>query len=331
MPYERPAEHASPHHLESRPHARKEGMVSSTAAPTRKRPPTISPGRRSFRPYLLSIPAVLVVVGILYPFFLGAYYSFLNYTAANPNPRFVGLTNFQSVLSDPQFWASVRVTAIFAIAATVIETVLGVGIALLLNRSSMIGKVFEKVLILPLMIAPVIAGTIWKLMFNPQFGVLNHLFGLGTFDWLSKDTALWSSILVDAWIYTPFVAILVLAGIRSLPKEPFEASDVDGAGWFYMFRRLMLPMMWPYILVAVIFRFMDCLKAFDLIYVLTAGGPGLATRTLQIGAYEDSITFQNFSRGSTYMFLLWVLVFITAKYLVGVLGKAQRRAAGAED
>jgi multiple sugar transport system permease protein len=168
-------------------------------------------------------------------------------------------------------------------------------------------------------------------MFNPQFGVLNHIFRLGSFDWLSKDTALWSSILVDAWIYTPFVAILVLAGMRSLPKEPFEASAVDGASWFYMFRRLMLPMMWPYILVAVIFRFMDCLKEFDLIYVLTAGGPGLATRTLQIGAYEDSITFQNFSRGSTYMFLLWILVFVTARYLVSVLGKAQRRAAGAEE
>lgn len=306
-------------------------MTANASAPARGTPPRVSAGRRKMRPYLLSLPALIVVVGILYPFVLGAYYSFLNYTASNPEPVFVGLANFAAVVKDPQFWTSVRVTAVFAVAATVVETVLGVAIALLLNRSSRIGKVFEKVLILPLMIAPVIAGVIWKLMFNPQFGVLNHVFGLGAFDWLSKDMALISSILVDVWIYTPFVAILVLAGIRSLPKEPFEASDVDGASWWYMFRRLMLPMMWPYILVAVIFRFMDCLKAFDLIYVLTAGGPGLATRTLQIGAYEDSIIFQNFSRGSAYMFLLWILVFITAKYLVGVLGKAQKRAAGAED
>jgi multiple sugar transport system permease protein len=294
-------------------------------------PPTVTPGRRRLRPYILSLPAVLVVIGILYPFVLGAYYSILNYTASNPNPHVVWFANYRSVLSDPQFWTSVRVTAVFAVVATALETVLGVAVALLLNRASRVGSVFEKVLILPLMIAPVIAGTVWKLMFNPQFGVLNHIFRLGSFDWLSKDMALWSSILVDAWIYTPFVAILVLAGMRSLPKEPFEASAVDGASWLYMFRRLMLPMMWPYILVAVIFRFMDCLKAFDLIYVLTAGGPGLATRTLQIGAYEDSITFQNFSRGSTYMFLLWILIFITARYLVSVLGKAQRRAAGAEE
>ena len=294
--------------------------------------PTVPASRRRLRPYILSLPALFVVVGILYPFLLGAYYSVLNYAAANPNPVFVWFDNYVSVLQDSDFWTSVRITATYAIAATVIETLLGVGIALLLNRSSIVGRIFEKVLILPLMIAPVIAGVMWKLMFNPQFGVLNHMLGLGSgFDWLSRDLALWSSILADVWTFTPFVAILVLAGIRSLPREPFEASEVDGAGWFYMFRRLMLPMMWPYILVAVIFRFMDCLKAFDSIFVLTAGGPGLATRTLQIGAYEDSIIFQNYSRGSTYMFLLWVLVFITARYLVKVLGKAQRRAAGAED
>ncbi|MBF6175974.1 carbohydrate ABC transporter permease [Nocardia blacklockiae] len=308
-----------------------------TAAPQASPPPETTAAvavprwRRSLRPYLLSVPAVLIVVGILYPFVIGAYYSVLNYAAVNPNPVFIGLRNYASVLGDMQFWTSVRVTGVFAVVATAVETVIGVGIALLLNRSSLIGRIFEKVLILPLMIAPVIAGVIWKLMFNPQFGILNHVFGLGsTFDWLSHDNALWSVILVDLWIFTPFVAILVLAGIRSLPKEPFEASAVDGASWFYMFRKLMLPMLWPYILVAVIFRFMDNLKVFDAVYVLTAGGPGVATRTLQIGAFEDSIINLDYSRGSTYMFLLWAIVFITARLLVGVLGKAQRRAAGAE-
>ncbi|WP_432544704.1 carbohydrate ABC transporter permease [Kineococcus sp. SYSU DK002] len=282
------------------------------------------------RPYLLSVPAVLLIIGILYAFFYGVYYTVLNYAATNPSPTFVGLDNYRSVLGDTLFWRSAGTTLLYAVAATGLETVLGVAIALLLNRSTLIGKTFERLLILPLMIAPVIAGVIWKLMFNPQFGVLNHVLGLGsTFDWLSRDRALASTILVDVWIYTPFVAILVLAGIRSLPREPFEASDVDGANWFYMFRRLMLPMMWPYILVAVIFRFMDCLKVFDAVYVLTAGGPGVTTTTLQIGAFEDSITNLNYSRGSTYMFLLWIIVFITARYLVSVLGKAQRRAAGA--
>jgi multiple sugar transport system permease protein len=288
--------------------------------------------RRGLRPYVLSIPAVLIIVGILYPFVLGAYYAFLNYAAVVRRPVFIGLANFAEILSDPAFWTSVRVTLHYAVAATVVETVLGIGIALLLNRSTLIGRIFERVLILPLMIAPVIAGVIWGLMFNPQYGVLNYVLGLGsTFDWLGEGTAIWSVILVDVWIYTPFVAILVLAGIRSLPKEPFEASAVDGASWFYMFRRLMLPMMWPYILVAVIFRFMDCLKIFDHVFVLTAGGPGDATRTLQIGAYQNSIIQLQYSQGSTYMFLLWAIVFLTARYLVSVLGKAQRRAAGSEE
>ncbi|WP_198348067.1 carbohydrate ABC transporter permease [Plantactinospora sp. KBS50] len=278
------------------------------------------------------MPAVALIVGILYPFALGVYYSVLDYAATNPLPSFVGLENFRSVVTSGEFWGSVRFTLVFACLATLVETVLGVGIALLLNRSSLIGRVFEKVLILPLMVAPVIAGVIWKLLFNPQFGALNHILGLGsTFDFLSRERALYSIVLVDVWTYTPFVAILVLAGIRSLPREPFEASEVDGARWFYMFRRLMLPMMWPYILVAVIFRFMDCLKVFDIIEVLTAGGPGTATRSLQVGAYEDSIINFNYSRGSTYMFILWAIVYLAASYLVKVLGRTQRRAAGAGD
>ncbi|MFJ9556857.1 carbohydrate ABC transporter permease [Nocardiopsis sp. NPDC101807] len=305
-----------------------EGDGSGSGAPARRVPAW----RRGLRPYLLSVPAVLVIAGILYPFALGAYYAFLDYAAVVPEPVFVGLRNITGTLGDPVFWSSVRVTATYAVAATAVETVLGVGVALLLFRSGLVGRLLERLLILPLMIAPVIAGVIWGLMFNPQFGVLNHVLGLGsTFDWLSEDRALWSVMLVDVWIFTPFVAVLVLAGLRSLPREPFEASDVDGAGRLYMFRRLMLPMMWPYVLVAVIFRFMDSLKVFDHVYVLTAGGPGGATRTLQIGAFQNSITNLNFSLGSTYMLLLWVIVFVTARYLVSVLGRAQRRAAGSED
>jgi multiple sugar transport system permease protein len=294
-------------------------------------PPEVPTWRRKLRPYLLSVPAVLLIIGILYPFAIGAIYSFLNYAAVNPNPQFVGLANYASVLTDSTFWHSVWITLAYAVVATGAETVLGVAIALLLNRSSLIGRTLERLLILPLMIAPVIAGVIWKLMFNSQWGVLNHIFGLGaTFDWLSAENAFFSIGLVDIWIFTPFVAILVLAGLRSLPREPFEASAVDGAGWFYTFRRLMLPMMWPYILVAVIFRLMDNLKIFDAIYVLTAGGPGIATQTLQINAFQDSIIRLDYSRGATYMFVLWILVFIIARYLVSVLGKAQARAAGSE-
>ena len=216
-------------------------------ATTSHRPVTEIPSwRRKLRPYLLSLPALIVVIGILYPFVLGAYYAFLNYAAVNPDPQFVGFKNFQSVLGDQIFWQSVKVTVIFAVVATAVETALGIGLALLLNRSSMIGRLFEKVLIVPLMIAPVIAGVIWKLMFNPQFGILNHVLGLGsTFDWLSGTREPRRAVDQRCDHARQPWAILVLAGIRSLPKEPFEASEVDGAGWFFIFRKLMLPMLWP--------------------------------------------------------------------------------------
>jgi len=298
-------------------------------------PPSIPKWRRSAWPYLLSVPAVVLTAGILYPFAVGVYYTVLNYSIEHQyDAFFVGLDNFKSVLSPSSTFFvgnAAKVTIEYALAATIIETVLGVGIALLLNRATVIGRTFEKVLILPLMIAPAIAATMWKFMFNADFGVLNYILGLGRFDWLSKGFVLPSAVLVDVWIYTPFVAVLVLAGIRSLPREPFEASSVDAAGPLYMFRRLMLPLIWPYILVAVIFRFMDCLKIFDIPQVLTNGGPGTAASTLQVNAYKDLIQNGEFSRGSTYMFILWILVFITARLLVGVLGKAQRRAAGSED
>jgi multiple sugar transport system permease protein len=298
-------------------------------------PPSVPKWRRTARPYLLSVPAVALIVGILYPFAVGVYYTVLNYSTEHQyDAVFVGLDNFKRVLSPSSTFFvgnAAKITIEYALAATIIETILGVGIALLLNRATVIGRIFEKVLILPLMIAPAIAATMWKFMYNADFGVLNHILGLSRFDWLSKDNVLGSAVLVDVWIYTPFVAILVLAGVRSLPREPFEASSVDGAGPLYMFRRLMLPLIWPYILVAVIFRFMDSLKIFDIPQVLTNGGPGTSASTLQINAYKDLIQNGEYSRGTTYMLILWILVFITARLLVGVLGKAQRRAAGSED
>jgi multiple sugar transport system permease protein len=209
--------------------------------------------------------------------------------------------------------------------------VLGIGVALLLARSTRLSRGLERLLIVPLMIAPVIAAIIWRLMMLPTVGVLNYLlspFGIQA-EWTgSPGWALFSIILVDVWIYTPFVALLVLAGLRSLPRAPFEAAAVEGAGFWYTFRNLTLPMLWPYILVAVIFRFMDSLKVFDIIQVLTQGGPGDATMTLQVRAFEEAITFSRYSLGSTYMLILWVVVYIATYGLIMVLSRAQARAAG---
>lgn len=296
-------------------------------------PVTLPAWRRGARPYLLVLPAIALTIGILYPFVVGATYAFQNYRANRPDATtWVGFRNFQNVLSDDEFWRSALLTGQFALGATLVETLLGVGVALLLARSTLVSRALEKLLIMPLMIAPVIAAIIWRLMMLPSVGVLNYLlspFGLGDREWTgSPGWAIFSIILVDVWTYTPFVALLVLAGLRSLPRAPFEAAAVEGAGFVYTFRNLTLPMLWPYILVAVIFRFMDSLKVFDVIQVLTAGGPGDATMSLQVKAFEEAITFSRYSLGQTYMFILWALVYVATRGLIVVLARAQARAAG---
>ncbi|MET9662959.1 sugar ABC transporter permease [Streptomyces sp. NPDC006510] len=290
--------------------------------------------RRSLRPYLLIVPALLLTGGILYPFGLGLYYTVFDFAASRPQPDLVGVENYRRIFTQPAFWDSARVTVAYAVGAAAVETVLGVAVALLLHRSSLVGRVLEKILILPLMIAPVIAAIMWKLMLQPSVGVINHLlepFGLGGVQWTDTPTgALLSSITVDVWVYTPFVAILALAGLRSLPASPFEAAAVDGAGWWFTFRRLTLPMLWPYVLVAVIFRFMDSLKVFDIIYALTEGGPGDSTMVLQIRAYLEAIRFQRYSFGISYMIVLWAVVYLVTMVLVRYLGRIQNRAAEVE-
>ncbi|MGH3647745.1 MAG: carbohydrate ABC transporter permease [Micromonosporaceae bacterium] len=316
--------------------------MAVTAAPARRRDgaapppldtaPTVSRRRRALRPYLLAVPAVVLCAGILYPFFLAVAYTFYNFSDANPQPSFVGFDNYAAIFSDASFWHSVQVTVVFAVAATAVETVLGVGVALLLNRSSLIGRIFERALIVPLMVAPIIAAIMWKLLLLPEVGWVRPVAeALGFSGYSGTDSpvmALVWSVVVDVWIYTPFVAILALAGLRSLPNSPFEAAAVDGARWWLTFRRLTLPMLWPYVLVAVIFRLMDCLKVFDIIYGLTTGGPGDATTTMQINAYLEAISYARYSRGVTHMFILWIAVYVISMILVRYLNKIQARSAG---
>lgn len=294
--------------------------------------PRVSARRRRLRPYLLAVPAVAVCVGILYPFVVGVTYTVFDFSAANPQPSFVGLRNYTDILTSASFWHATRVTLVYAVATTCVETVLGTGVALLLNRSTLVGRVLERFLIVPLMFAPIVAAIMWRLLLLPEVGWVRPVVeALGVGGYSGTDDPFWAlfwAITVDTWLFTPFVAILVLAGLRSLPGSPYEAAAVDGAGWWFTFRRLTLPMLWPYILVAVIFRFMDSLKIFDLIYGLTSGGPGDATTTLQINAYLEAITYARYSRGMTYMIVLWAVVYAISMVLVRYLKRVQGRAAG---
>jgi len=286
------------------------------------------------RPYLIILPAMLLLIGILYPFLLGVWYSFTAYNFKNPGSQynFVGLRNYVRMVTDGDFLYSTYITFAYAILTTGVELVLGLTVAMFLNRESRLAKILTPTLIFPMIIAPVIGTLIWKMMMQPSVGILNpilNFFGLPSLEWAAApQTALMSVALVDIWMFTPFAAMMILAGLRSFPNAPFEAARVDGASFWFTFRNLTLPMLWPFIIIVVVFRFMDSLKMFDIIFAMTEGGPGITLMTYQLTAYRTSIQFQRMAAGLPYAIMLYIVIYIASMYLIKAWGRAQKRAAG---
>jgi multiple sugar transport system permease protein len=257
-------------------------------------------------PYLLSLPSLLVTVGIFIPFVTAAIYSLQRYNLAIPAARrFVWLGNYVAFSTDPQFWHMVVVSLAYAVLTVGIELVFGLAIALLLQQRSLINNLMSVLLILPLMVAPAIAALMWTLIGIPHFG------------WASApETALATVVLVDVWVYTPFITILLLAGLRALPRQPFEAAEVDGVpGWFVFFR-ITLPMLLPYILTASLFRMLDSIQQFDIIYAMTQGGPGDRLMVFQVQAYLQAFTFTNIGRSAAILMVLWAITFALSNLFI---------------
>ncbi|PLT33735.1 carbohydrate ABC transporter permease [Bacillus sp. V5-8f] len=290
------------------------------------------PFKRKIRPYLILSPAFLLTIGILIPFGMAIYYSFTNYSFKYADYSWVGLENYLYMFKDSKFWHSVQVTLTYAVLSTVVETVLGVAIALLLNRENLLSKSLRIVLIFPLVIAPVIATLVWQLMTNSSVGVLSKwlsAIGIKNFTWgADPGTALFTVLLIDAWVFTPFVIILVLAGLRSLPKAPFESAMIDGGSAWFTFKTLTLPMILPMLLIAVLFRFMQSLQMFDIIFALTRGGPGDTLMSLPLTAYTEAFTFKELGYSLPYMLILWVFVYFVSHYMVKYWSNTQKNASG---
>jgi multiple sugar transport system permease protein len=272
-------------------------------------------------PYLLSLPALLVCVGILIPFITSVYYSLQRYNLALPYTRgFIWFENYTGFLTDSDFWNTVRVSLEYTVLTVGIELVLGLGIALLLRRPSLLHNVISVALLLPLMIAPAIAALMWKLMTNPNFGILSYLvglIGLSNFKWASDpSTAMLTVVLVDVWVYTPFIMILLLAGLRSLPRQPFEAAALDGVPATFVFFRITLPMLAPYIITASLFRLLDSIQQFDIIYAMTQGGPGDRLMVFQVQAYLEFFQYTNVGRSAALLMILWVITNVLSNIFI---------------
>lgn len=295
-------------------------MATAAAETPAERPPRPSFGQAAL-PYLLSLPALLVCIGILVPFFTAVYYSLERYNLAFPMTRgFIWFENYQTFLTDPAFWNTVRVSLLYTFLTVGLELIIGLGVALLLQKRNLLNNVMSLLLMLPLMIAPAIAALMWKLMTNPNFGIFSYLatlVGLEDFRWASSpSTALFTVVLVDIWVYTPFMMILLLAGLRALPRQPFEAAELDGVPKSFVFFRITLPMLMPFIITAVLFRMLDAIQQFDIIYAMTQGGPGDTLMVFQVQAYLERYQYTNVGRSAALLMVLWAITFILSNIFI---------------
>ena len=298
--------------------------------------PAAAAGPRAARllPYVLSLPALLVCIGILVPFFTAAYYSLQRYKLSMPQRRgFIWFDQYLNFATDSDFWHTVYVSLVYTVATVVLELLLGLGIALLLRERSRLNNAASVALLLPLMTAPAIAALMWKLMTNPGFGVLSWViaqFGATDFKWASSpSTAMFTVVLVDMWVYTPFIMILLLAGLRSLPTQPFEAAKLDGVPAYFVFFRITLPMLMPYIVTATLFRLLDSIQQFDIVYAMTQGGPGDSLLLFQVSAYLDFFQYTNVGRSAALMMILWAITYALSNVFIKQWLKLRERTHGA--
>jgi multiple sugar transport system permease protein len=294
-----------------------------------------APRRRRARllPYILSLPALIVCIGILIPFVTAVYYSLLRYRLNMPAMKgFIWFQNYIGFLSDPEFWNTVRVSLLYTGLTVGVEVLLGLAIAVLLQRQTRFNNMASILLLLPLMTAPALAALMWKLMTNPGFGILSYLLqlvGVSNFKWASDpSSALFTVVLVDVWVYTPFIMILLLAGLRSLPRQPFEAAALDGVPRHFVFFRITLPMLLPYLMTAMLFRLLDAIQQFDIIYSMTQGGPGNTLLVFQVRAYLDFYQYTNVARSAALLVILWAITYTLSNIFVKQHLKLRERARG---
>jgi len=278
--------------------------------------------REKFLPYLLLVPALVLLVGMIYPFGLGLYYSFTSYWLQYPNRfRFVWFDNYISLLDEPLFLRALEFTLGFTLVAVVLQVGLGLAVALFLHGRVPGRSVIRALMLLPLMMPPVITALMWKIMMaSTNAGILNYLLsflGVDPINWFgSTRGAIVSVLIIDTWGNLPFVALILLGGLQALPTEPYEAARVDGAGPIAMLRYVTLPLLSPFIVLVLLFRVMDSLRIFDVIYATTLGGPNDATTNLQIMAYQYSFQWYQMGKGMAQAIVLLLLVVVVSYLLM---------------
>jgi multiple sugar transport system permease protein len=269
----------------------------------------------------LALLFLVTVYPVLYVFYLSLRRELLIFHIS----RFAGLDNYLFLMQDDRFWNALKNTAYFTAVSVSLEVLIGLSVALLLNRPSRFKGFVRAVVLIPWAIPTVVSARMWEWIFNSDFGVLNYMLG-AKINWLGDPVwAMHAAILTDVWKTTPFVVILLTAGLQVIPAELYQAAKTDGAGNWAIFRKITLPLLMPVILVVLIFRTLDAFRVFDVIYVLTGGGPANTTETLSIYAYKVLFQTLQFGYGSALSVMVFLLIGSISVFYIKILGTGERR------
>jgi len=283
--------------------------IEDTGAMVEKRskPQRLAP---NYWPFV--VPALIVIAAVIvFPWVFTLWMSVNKWTLGQ-SQSFVGLDNYVRLATDGRFWESLWHTVLYTVLSVVGPLIFGTLAALIFDANFPLRGFLRGVFVMPMMATPVAVALVWTMMFHPQLGVLNYLLslvGIGPQEWIyNQSSVIPSLVLVEVWQWTPLVMLIVLGGLASVPREPYESAEIDGANAWQKFRYLTLPMISPFLMIAVIIRGIDAIKSFDIIYAMTQGGPGTASETINIYLYNTAFSYYDIGYGSAMAVVFFILI-----------------------
>ncbi len=285
--------------------------------------------------WLFIAPTIFLLLAInIFPLIWTIRLSFTNYRVnrVNADVKWVGLRNYERILTDPDIWQTMQVTAHFLFWTLFFQVLLGFALAWLINRKFRGNDLWTTLIVLPMMLSPAVVGNFWKFLYQPQIGLFNYMVSFvsgvdpASFSMIgSIDLAPWAIVIVDTWMWTPFVMLICLAGLRSIPDYIYEAAEIDRASKWRQFWTITVPMVLPFLMLAVLFRGIENFKMFDLVVQLTGGGPGSATEVTSINLKREAFEKWRTGYASAYAVILFVTIFGLASIYVKALNRVKER------
>ncbi|TQV75673.1 carbohydrate ABC transporter permease [Denitrobaculum tricleocarpae] len=282
--------------------------------------------------WLFISPTIFLLLAInIFPLIWTVYLSFTNYRANRPGRpiEWVGTRNYERLLGNEDIWGYLQATAHFVVWTMIIQVIIGLGLALLINRNFKGSSFWTTVILIPMMLSPAVVGTFWTYLYQPQTGIFSYIINLfvsvGPIDMIgSVDLAPWSIIIVDTWMWTPYIMLLCLAGLRSIPDYLYEAAEIDRANAWQKFWYITLPRIMPFLMLAVLFRGIENFKMFDMVVELTSGGPGSTTEVASINLKREAFEKWRTGYSSAFAVILFVTVFGLGNIYVKALNKVKQ-------